>query len=79
MSPVRKCTSIYKSMKEKCASRGHLFENIISTPEPVRKRTCEYTNCTKPCNALKACSKTQMFYTKMYNHDAFCPKTYTFF
>ena len=78
MSSVRKRTNKYFEVQiytKKFVPRGHLCENMISTCKPSRRRVCEYTSCTKTCHASQACSKTQIFYTNTYNHDAFCTKT----
>ena len=76
------CMKTHKYLQiytKRCVSRGDFYENKISTCKPVQKRTWKYTNYTKTCNALKVCSKTQIFYTKTYNDDAFSPKKCKYF
>ena len=73
---THKClNNLYKVFK----SRGHLYEIIISTCNPIRKRMYPETSRMKTCSASQACSKKEILYTKTYNHYVYCTKTHKHF
>ena len=83
--------TLYENVWSRCRlyENVQIFENLyenslsqeaICTKTPLQlAHTYQETSCAKTCNASQARSKTQIFYAKTHNHEAFCTKTCNYF